>query len=150
MPYLKNNLKNDTDILHEYFIPRDQILPFIADMRRIFKADGTNILNVSIRVVRNEDIALNYAPQDAFSVVLYINQVTDTDGNAKMKKVTGELIDATIARGGRFFLTYQLYYTPEQLKESYPEIASFFTYKRSIDPTEMFTNTWYETYGKTS
>ncbi len=150
VPYLRNNLKNDTDILHEYFIPRAEILPFIADMRRIFKDNGTNILNVSIRVVHKEDIALNYAPEDAFSVVLYINQTTDASGNAKMQKVTGELIDATIAHGGRFFLPYQLYYTPAQLRASYPEIDSFFDAKRQYDPQGLLTNTWYETYGTKS
>ncbi len=146
VPYLKNNLKNDTDILHEYFIPRDRILSFVAGMKKIFTENGTNILNVSIRVVHKEDIALNYAPTDAFSVVLYINQTTDAAGNAKMKKVTGELIDLTHAEGGRFFLPYQLHYSPEQLRASYPAISQFFEAKKRYDPQELLTNTWYETY----
>ncbi|MCE9541680.1 FAD-binding oxidoreductase [Candidatus Kaiserbacteria bacterium] len=150
VPYLKNDVKNDTDILHEYFIPRDNLLPFVADMRRIFKENNTNILNVSIRVVKKENIALNYAPADAFSVVLYINQKTGAADNAKMKKVTEELIDATIKNGGRFFLPYQLYYSPEQLRAAYPEADAFFAYKRAMDPAGLLTNTWYETYGQRS
>ena len=150
VPYLKNSLKNDTDILHEYFIPRDNLMPFLAGMRDIFKKESTNILNISIRVLHKEDIALNYAPQDAFSVVLYINQTTDDAGNAKMKRVTRDLIDLTTANGGRFFLPYQLHYTKEQLRQSYPEIDDFFAKKRAIDPDGMFTNTWYETYGTPS
>ena len=150
VPYLKNDLKNDTDILHEYFIPRDNLLPFIADMKRIFQDDGTNILNVSIRVVKAEHMALNYAPKDAFSVVLYINQSADAAGNAKMKKVTSDLIDAAHSHGGTFFLPYQLYYTPAQLRAAYPEVDAFFAYKRAMDPQGLFTNTWYETYGKAS
>src|SRR5881628_2073762 len=27
--YLKNNLKDETDILHEYYIPRDRFVPFV-------------------------------------------------------------------------------------------------------------------------
>ena len=27
--YLRNNLPDETDILHEYFVPRDRIVPFI-------------------------------------------------------------------------------------------------------------------------
>ena len=148
VPYLKNSLRNDTDILHEYFIPRDKLMPFLSGMREIFKKEKTNILNISIRVIHKENIALNYAPRDAFSVVLYINQTTDHVGNAKMKKVTRDLIDLTAANGGRFFLPYQLHYTPEQLRKSYPEIDSFFAAKRVYDPQGLFSNTWYETYSK--
>ena len=39
-----------------------------------------------------------------------------------MKKTTEELIDLTIANQGRFFLPYQLYYSRDQLKKSYPQI----------------------------
>ncbi|MBV9159767.1 MAG: FAD-binding oxidoreductase [Candidatus Kaiserbacteria bacterium] len=147
VPYLKNDLVDDTDILHEYFIPRANILPFIADMKTIFQKNNANVLNVSIRVVHKENIALNYAPQDAFSVVLYLNQKTDNAGNAKMKKVTEELIDAAHKEGGKFFLPYQLYYSKAQLEAAYPNIDAFFSYKKAIDPQNLFTNTWYETYG---
>jgi FAD/FMN-containing dehydrogenase len=144
--YLKNNLKNDTDILHEYFIPRDQLLSFVDGMREIFKNDRVNLLNASVRVVHKEDIALNYAPQDMFSVVLYINQTTDAEGSEKMKKATQELIDLTVAHKGRFFLPYQLYYTPAQLEASYPMIKEFFASKKAYDPEDLLTNTWYNTY----
>ena len=63
-----------------------------------------------------------------------------------MKKVTGELIDLTIAHKGRFFLPYQLYYSREQLRRSYPQIDEFFAAKRKYDPAGMFTNTFYRKY----
>ncbi len=143
--YLRNNLK-DTDILHEYFIPRDQYVPFVDGMRRILEDNRTNLLNASVRIVHQEDNFLTYSPQKAFSIVLYINQTADEDGNRRMKKVTGELIDLTIAHGGRFFLPYQLYYSAEQLRRSYPQIADFFAAKRKYDPQEVLTNTFHRTY----
>lgn len=144
--YLRNNLPDETDILHEYFVPRDRIVPFINDMREIFRAQDTNLVNASIRAVNAEANALSYAPAPAFSVVLYINQSTDAQGNEKMRRLTSDLIDLAQRHGGRFFLPYQLHYTPEQLERSYPEIRNFFAAKRRWDPEGRFTNSWYARY----
>ncbi len=148
VPYLKNSLKRETDILHEYFVPRENLTAFIDGMRDIMRANDTNLLNASIRVVLKERGYLTYAPKEAFSVVLYINQTTDEQGNRAMKKTTQELIDLAIKLDGRFFLPYQLHYTKEQLRASYPEIDAFFSLKKQYDPDELLTNTWYETYAK--
>lgn len=144
--YLRNNLKNDTDILHEYFIPRSQFVPFVDGLRKVVLEDDVILLNASIRVVRPERNFLNYAPTEMYSIVLYINQPTTAEGNEKMGKITRELIDLAVSLDGRFYLPYQLHYTPEQLERSYPEISSFFEAKKRYDPDELFTNTFYEKY----
>ena len=144
--YLRNNLPAETDILHEYFVPRDRLLPFVEGMKRLFRAHDANILNVSIRAVDKEEHALSYAPGPAFSVVLYLNQKTDAEGSRKMAALTSALIDLSKAHGGRFFLPYQLHYTPAQLEASYPEIGDFFAAKRRFDPEGRFSNRWYEKY----
>jgi FAD/FMN-containing dehydrogenase len=144
--YLRNAIPNETDVLHEYFIPRNQFLTFVDGLREIVQKHTVNLLNASVRVVHKEDNMLNYAPQDAFSIVLYINQKTDTDAIDQMKTVTQELIDLCASVGGRFFLPYQLHYTPAQLTRSYPMIHTFFTKKLVYDPIGLFTNTFYEKY----
>ena len=146
VPYLRNALPNDTDILHEYFIPRSQFVSFVDGMRKVLTDNKTNLLNASVRIVHQEKNFLTYAPEPAFSLVLYINQTTDDEGNRRMKKATGELIDLTIAHKGRFFLPYQLYYSRDQLQRSYPEINDFFAAKRKYDPGEVLTNTFYQKY----
>ncbi len=144
--YLRNALPNETDILHEYFVPRDRLLPFIDGMRALFRKHDANLLNASIRAVGQEHIALSYAPAPAFSVVLYLNQSTDGPSTAAMASLTSDLIDLTAAHGGRFFLPYQLHYSSAQLERSYPEIRSFFAAKRQWDPEGRFSNSWYERY----
>jgi hypothetical protein len=96
-----------------------------------------------------EDNALSYAPEPAFSVVLYLNQPTTPEGSERMRRLTSDLIDLTAEQGGRFFLPYQLHYTPEQLARSYPEIGAFFAAKRAWDPGGLFSNTWYARYAPT-
>lgn len=146
VPYLRNNLRSETDILHEYFVPREHFVAFVDGVRQIVQEQSVNLLNASVRVVHKEDNFLNYAPVDVFSLVLYINQVTDQAGDEKMRRVTGQLIDLTTQLGGRFFLPYQLHYTAEQLEQSYPEIRAFFAAKQQYDPELRFTNTFYEKY----
>ncbi len=144
--YLQNALPKETDILHEYFVPRDQLVPFIDGMRTIFRGTDLRLLNASIRAVNAEENALSYAPAPAFSVVLYINQPTDAAGDAKMKRLTSDLIDLTIQHRGRFFLPYQLHYSPAQLAASYPEIGAFFAAKAKWDPGNLLRNSWYDRY----
>jgi FAD/FMN-containing dehydrogenase len=146
--YTRNNLKGETDILHEYFIPRAQFIPFVDRLRQIVREHDVNLLNASVRVIHPESNFLTYAPAEMYSIVLYINQPTTPEGNEKMGVVTRALIDLTTEVNGRFFLPYQLHYTPEQLRRSYPMIDDFFAAKKVYDPNGLFTNTWYEKYGK--
>lgn len=148
VPYLRNNMKNDTDILHEYFIPREKFVEYIDKLRETLKKHDANLLNASVRAVHKEENFLNYAPNEAFSVVLYVNQSTDEIGNKKMDLLTRDLIDVSSDVGGKFFLPYQLYYSKDQLTYAYPQINDFFNEKKKYDPDGLLTNTWYETYSK--
>ncbi|UVK46948.1 FAD-binding oxidoreductase [Mesorhizobium sp. AR07] len=143
VPYLFNDLPDETDILHEYFIPRAVYIEFIAEAREILCNQTLPVLNASVRIVHKEDVALTYAPEPAYSLVLYINQPTDADGTARMRALTRALIDVTIKHGGRFFLPYQLHFTASELLASYPELPAFLASKRQYDPTELFSSTFY-------
>ena len=144
--YLKNALEDETDILHEYFVPRAQFVAFVDRLRSALRTHEANLLNASVRVVHREDNVLSYAPTDMFAVVLYLNQTTDAEGDKRMRALTGDLIDLAARVGGTFFLPYQLHYTAAQLQRAYPGVREFFATKRQLDPTGLLTNTFYETY----
>jgi FAD/FMN-containing dehydrogenase len=148
MGYLKNKLQ-DTDILQEYFIPKENMIPFIDGLRSTVKKNGANLLNVTIRIVHKDTItSLPYAKGDRFAFVLYFNQKLNEKESKILQKTTTDLIDLALQQGGTFYLPYQLYYSQEQLHSAYPEIDAFFATKKKYDPTELFDNTWYEKYGK--
>jgi len=148
--YLKNSLMGETDILHEYYVPRDRFVSFVDGMRDIMIRRKATLLNASVRIVHREHNMLNYAPTDMFAVVLYLNQTTDRAGNERMATLTRDLIDLTREERGRFFLPYQLHYTAGQLERAYPEIRAFFEAKRRYDPDLLLTNTFYERYSRTN
>jgi FAD/FMN-containing dehydrogenase len=146
--YLKDGEKGDTNILQEYFVPRRELLGFVESVRPLLRQQRANLLNASVRVVGRENNFLSYAPEPAYSIAFYFNQRTNAEGNARMMRLTSDLIDLAHAHEGRFFLPYQLYYTPEQLERSYPQIRDFFAAKRKWDPDGRFSNTWYEKYAR--
>jgi FAD/FMN-containing dehydrogenase len=148
MAYLKNRLK-DTDILQEYFVPYDRMPEFVDGLREVVKNNGANLLNVTIRTVHlDTTTALPYATADMFGFVLYFNVKFNDRDNEILKKTTTDLIDVALRAGGTYYLPYQLFYSPQQLRNSYPEIDDFFAAKRKYDPIELFSNKFYEQYGR--
>jgi hypothetical protein len=88
MDYLNNRLR-DTDILQEYFIPHGKMPQFVDGLRSIVKGNGANLINVTIRTVRKDDITtLNYAKQDMFAFVLYFNQKFNERENQILQQTT--------------------------------------------------------------
>jgi FAD/FMN-containing dehydrogenase len=149
VPYLMNALPEETDILHEYFVPRASFVAFVDGLRQAVRDEGANLLNASVRVVHREDMALNYAPQDGMlAVVLYLNQPTTAPGTEQMSRLTGRLIDLSTKLNGTFFLPYQLHYGKEQLAAAYPDVGAFFDAKRRFDPGERLSSTFYERFGR--
>jgi FAD/FMN-containing dehydrogenase len=148
MDYLANRLR-DTDILQEYFIPQARMSEFVEGLHRIVAADGANLINVTIRIVHKDQItAIPYARENMFAYVLYFNQKFNEQESRILQKTTTDLIDLAIGLNGTYYLPYQLFYSPQQLRSAYPDIDDFFAVKRRYDPAELFTNRFYEKYGK--
>jgi FAD/FMN-containing dehydrogenase len=150
MGYLENRL-HDTDILQEYFIVPEKMPEFVDGLRDIVARDRANLLNVTIRIVHQDRItALPYAKRDMFAFVLYFNQKLNEEQSRRLEKTTVDLIDLAVGLKGTFYLPYQLYYSPAELRGAYPEVDEFFAAKRKYDPEELFGNKFYEKYGKGS
>jgi len=147
MGYLQNRL-HDTDILQEYFVPYDRMPEFVDGLRDIVARNRANLLNVTIRTVHKDAVtALPYAKDDMFGFVLYFNVKFSRKDNEILQKTTTDLIDVAERSGGTYYLPYQLFYSPEQLHRSYPEIDDFFAAKKRFDPTDLFVNKFYLKYG---
>ncbi len=146
---IANTSEGSTDLLHEYFVPRDRFAEFVARCREIVPRHRANLLNVTIRdVARDDDTFLRYAPEDLFALVMYFRQRRDADGEARMAALTRDLVDAALACGGRHYLPYRLHATLGQFDRAYPQAARFFALKRRYDPGERFQNALYLRYGR--
>jgi decaprenylphospho-beta-D-ribofuranose 2-oxidase len=140
---------HDTDIIQEYYVPVESFVPFMDRFREILVADHANVLSSTVRyVTANSTPALPYAPlRDAFAIIQMSNVGLSVEEQARAEAVTRRLVDAALEHGGTYYLTYQLYPTPDQFHRAYPSARHAFERKRFYDPEETFSNQFYERYG---
>jgi FAD/FMN-containing dehydrogenase len=138
-----------TDILHEYFIPPQEVARFLDRSREIIPRHNGELLNVTIRNVREDrDSFLRYADGEMFAFVMLFNQPRSEEADEKMAAMTRELINASLECRGRYYLCYRLHATKDQLTRAYPQAVEFFDRKRHYDPDEVFRNKFYDKYGR--
>jgi FAD/FMN-containing dehydrogenase len=143
----QNRRADTTDILHEYFVPVSQLESFLEQLRIIIPAYQADLLNVTIRFLRTDhDSFLRYADQEMFALVMLFHQPCTQVADQKMAAMTGELIEAALQSGGRYYLPYRLHANLEQFSRSYPQAQQFFELKRKYDPEEVFQNELYQKY----
>jgi decaprenylphospho-beta-D-ribofuranose 2-oxidase len=151
LEFLDYRSSKDTDIIQEYYVPVGNFVPFMDRFRAILLAGDMNVLSSTVRYVKaNSTPVLAYAPRsDAFAIIQMSNVGLSPDAQARAAGVTRQLVDAALELGGTYYLTYQLYPTPEQLHRAYPTARHAFERKRFYDPAEIFSSQFYERYGHT-
>lgn len=142
-----NRSDRSTDILHEYFVPPEQLGRFLALAREIIPRHEPDLLNVTLRDVRaDRDTLLRYADRDLIAVVMFFNHARTAAADADMQMMTRELVDASLNVGGRYYLPYRLHATQEQFETAYPPAQAFAALKRQHDPDGLFSNRFYLEY----
>jgi FAD/FMN-containing dehydrogenase/glycerophosphoryl diester phosphodiesterase len=133
------------DVLHEYFVPKNQLCPFLQSLRKNVLAYHMNILNVTIRDVSKDNISLlPYAKQDMFALVCLFSQKRELEDEAKMKEFTEKVVEDVLKLNGSFYLPYRLHYTRQQLLKAYPEIGDWIKLKRKWDPKQVFDSEFFQ------
>jgi FAD/FMN-containing dehydrogenase len=151
LEFLDYRSGKDTDIIQEYYVPIERFVPFMDRFRTILLDGRMNVLSSTVRYVKpSRTPVLAYAPdREVFAVIQMSNVGLSPAAQARAARVTHELVDAAIEHGGTYYLTYQLYPTPDQLHRAYPRARHAFELKRHYDPGELFSSQFYERYGQT-
>lgn len=141
-----------THILQEYFIPHDKFIEWMTFMRLEFlrfKMKKVTLLNITIRYLNKDtESSLPYAKDNMFAFVMYYRMNRTLDEDKELETVHNILVNKALDLGGTFYLPYRFHYDRKQLEKAYPEIGDFFAAKQFYDPTELFSNMWYDEYGR--
>lgn len=136
--------QTSTDILHEYFIPIDQLDSFLQAFRKLVLDNHINLLNMTLREVRQDKITLMpYAQKDVIALVCFYAQEKGAAAEKEMIKFTQQTIDTAFKHGGSFYLPYRLHYTKEQFLKAYPHAPEFMALKKKWDPQTIFTSEFF-------
>ena len=122
-------------LLQEFFIPVDQLLPFLSSMRTIFEEHEINVLNVSLRhVTPNNESLLSWSTKESFAVVIFYDQWRMASSLQNADLCFKRLIQTALAAGGTYYLPYRLSATQEQFNLAYPRASLFWEVKEKYDP----------------
>jgi FAD/FMN-containing dehydrogenase len=137
-----------TDILHEYFVAPDRFPDFLEAARAIIPASWQELLNVTVRWVEQDvESVLSYAPDGPrIASVLLFSQEMTARGEADMRRMTAELIEATLGMGGTYYLPYRPHATVDQFRRAYPRWEEFVELKRRVDPELRLRNGFWDNY----
>ena len=132
-----NNSRADADWLQEYFVPGNELAPFLENLGKTLTKNDVTLLNASVRFVKKDTLSkLPYAKnQDMYAIVLFFNQSLAPEEIEKTKRWVQETIDDAHKKGGTYYLPYQHFATKEQFNTSYPDAKGL-----SHDANSLFTN----------
>ena len=141
---------DDTFILQEYFVPKENFQRWYEQLRAIIqrKYEHVFLLNLTIRFVKKDQLTfLGYTKRaDCYAFVFYFRIKRNQVGDEEVRDIHQKLIQITFQCQGTFYLPYRQHYSYEQILQAYPMFEEFFYKKFSYDSTELFSNDWYEHY----
>ncbi len=136
-----------TTILQEYFLPIQSCNTFIKYFWKIIKKYDVNLINLSIRYVKKTTIPiLNYALENRFSFVLYLNVGNNNWSLKYLEKWTRIMIDLTLHLNGTYYLPYLPLASKEQFYEAYPNWKEYLKIKNKYDSKNILTNLFIDKY----
>lgn len=140
-----------TYVLQEYFVPVEKFDVWVPKMKKIFKTNDVNVINVSIRhSFPDPGSLLAWAKEESFAFVVYYKQGTDDESKKHVAKWTREMINEVLSVNGTYYLPYQIHATEAQFHKAYPQALDYFVIKKKYDPTNKFTNKLWDTYYNTN
>ena len=106
---------DDTFVLQEFFVPKENFQPWIQRAKPIYKmaADLSEIdlLNTTVRFVLpdTQDVMLTYSQSEngMFAFVLYYRMHSTAEADAQLEQVHQAFTELTLELGGTFYLPYR-------------------------------------------
>jgi FAD/FMN-containing dehydrogenase len=136
-----------TEMITEIYVPRPRLAAFMEDARMALIAAKANVVYGTVRVIEKDDESFLAWAREPWACVIFNLHVEHTPaGMASAGDAFRALIDAGIAHGGSYYLTYHRWARRDQVERCYPQMQEFLRLKRHYDPDERFQSTWYRHY----
>jgi FAD/FMN-containing dehydrogenase len=136
-----------SEMISEIYVPRDRLVDFMEAVASDFRANGTEVIYGTIRLVEPDDETfLAWARERWACIIFNLHTAHTPEELERTADAFRLLIDRGIERGGSYYLTYHRWARREQLETCYPQFAEFLRKKLEQDPDERFQSEWYRHY----
>ena len=137
----------ETLVIGEHYVPKEQLLIFVQQVRDILRSFDTEVIYGTIRAILRDQVSyLPWAKEDYVCIIFNLRTPHTEFGLQRTENTFRALIDASRELGGSFFLTYHRYASVEQVEDCYPKFRDWLGLKKVYDPDEIFTSNWYVHY----
>jgi hypothetical protein len=135
------------DLIWEMYVPRDELISFVEDARRVLLKSETRLIYGTVRFIEQDHDSFLAWAKRRYACVIFTPHCLGTP--AAMRKagaVCRELIRAATGRRGSFYLTYNRFAKRDEMDGAYPEFAEFLELKKKFDSVELLQTDWYRHY----
>jgi FAD/FMN-containing dehydrogenase len=133
-----------SEMITELYVPRSQLVRFMADVRDDFRLNGVDFIYGTLRLIAAEqETALPWARQDWACVIFNLHIDHRPQDIERASAHFRRLIDHALRYGGSYFLTYHRFASAAQVEAAHPCIRKFLSRKKDFDPAGVFQSDWY-------
>jgi FAD/FMN-containing dehydrogenase len=133
-----------SEMITEIYVPRPALAEFMEDAAERLREGGVPVVYGTVRLVEQDTESFLAWAREPWACIIFNLHIEHTStGLASAQDVFRGLIDAGIACGGSFYLTYHRWATRAQIDACHPRFAEFLALKKVHDPAELFTSDWY-------
>lgn len=134
-------------MITELYVPRAAFADFMTAAASTLRLRGANLIYGTVRLIERDDETVLAWARDRWACIIFNLHVEHTAaGIAGAADTFRALIDAAIAHGGSYYLTYHRWARRDQVEACHPRMREFLALKQQHDPGEVFQSTWYRHY----
>jgi FAD/FMN-containing dehydrogenase len=136
-----------TEMISELYVPRGELAAFMQAAADVLREASTPVIYGTVRLIERDTDSLLAWAREPWACVIFNLCVEHTAAGIDLAGAAFRgLIEAAIARGGSYFLTYHRWATVDQLLAAHPRFPEFVAAKRRLDPAGLFQSDWYRHY----
>ena len=136
-----------TEMISELYVPRPKLAAFMESARAALIRREANMIYGTVRLIEKDDESVLAWARERWACVIFNLHVEHTSGSIDgAAGAFRDLIDAAMAQGGSYYLTYHRWARRDQVETCHPRMREFLGLKRQHDPDEVFQSTWYRHY----
>lgn len=138
-----------TEMITELYVPRARLAEFMARAAADLRPRAVPVIYGTIRLIeRDTESFLAWAREDFACIIFNLHTEHSPAGLERAARAFRGLIDAALALGGSYFLTYHRWARREQVERAYPRFPEFLRQKTAHDPAHRFQSDWWRHYQK--